>query len=271
MLKQITENVWVHVSGCMQSNSIIVKGNRGVLLVDAGLTTNEMASIAEDLSELGLPVSVGFSTHPHWDHVLWDAKFGDVPRYGTATATAQMQAQLSNPDWKAEEEAGLPEEIAGQVPLDDVFGKITALPAGASTIPWDGPEVGIIEHSGHAPGHAALVIKNEGVLIAGDMMSDVFIPMLNVAADNPVNDYLDALQKIENQLSTITFVIPGHGSVGEGDEVSMRLMQDRAYVKALRDGDEINDARITSPKEGWDWVAGIHGWQVKTLNEKTDQ
>ena len=268
MLQQITENVWVHESECLQSNSVIVKGNSGVLLIDAGLTTNEMHSIAEDLSSRGLSVSVGFSTHPHWDHVLWDAKFGDVPRYGTETAFTLMQAQLSNTNWKAEEEAELPEEIAGQVPLDDLFGKITALPHGTINLPWDGPEVTIIEHAGHSPGHAALVIKDEGVLVAGDMLSDVFIPMLNVATDDPINNYLAALQKFEDHINEVKFVVPGHGSIGKNGDVGLRLKQDRTYVQSLRDGDEINDARITSPKKGWDWVAGIHEWQLKTLADK---
>ncbi len=268
MLKQITENVWVHESDCMQSNTTIVKGNSGVLVVDAGLTTAEMKSVAEDLKTMGLVVNTGFSTHPHWDHVLWDVEFGDVPRYGTERTAAQMKSQLSSPDWKAKEETELPEEVAGQVPLDNLFGQLTALPAGTTSLPWDGPEVTIVEHSGHAPGHAALIIKDERVLVAGDMMSDVFIPMLNLAANDPISDYLNALQQFEDQISDVTFVIPGHGSIGKDDEVSKRLEQDRAYVKALRDKSDSKDLRIISPKEGWDWVAGIHEWQVKTIGDK---
>lgn len=29
-------------------------------------------------------VAAGFSTHPHWDHLLWHARLGEVPRYATA-------------------------------------------------------------------------------------------------------------------------------------------------------------------------------------------
>lgn len=268
MLKPITRCVWVHESSSMQTNTTIIKGDDGILLVDPGLTRDEMSSIAEDLDRLDLKVSVGFSTHPHWDHVLWDAAFGDVPRYCTVAAANLLQAQLSNPDWKAEEEAGLPEEIAGEVPLDNLFGRLTALPANASSLPWGKPEIHIIQHAGHAPGHAALLIKDQGVLIAGDMLSDVFIPMINVSAEQPINDYLDALRRFEDILDNVKFVIPGHGSVGEGDEVHKRLQQDRAYVEALQDGRDVDDERVKLPKEGWDWVAGIHEWQVQTLAKK---
>jgi len=30
----------------------------------------------------------------------------------------------------------------------------------------------------------------------------------------------------------------------------------------------INGPRISSPKAGWDWVAGVHEWQAKQLAGK---
>ena len=36
----------------------------------------ELACLANDIRELGQPVVAGFSTHPHWDHLLWDAGLG---------------------------------------------------------------------------------------------------------------------------------------------------------------------------------------------------
>ena len=73
----------------------------------------------------------------------------------------------------------IPPDIAEQVPLD-LLGLITGLPAETAQIPWDGPQVRIIEHQAHAPGHAALLIEERGVLVAGDMLSDVLIPMLDL-------------------------------------------------------------------------------------------
>ena len=76
--------------------------------------------------------------------------------------------------------AGLiPLYIAGQVPLD-LLGLITGLTAGTAQIPWDGPQVRIFEHRAHAPGHVVLLIGERGVLVAGDMPSDVSIPTLDL-------------------------------------------------------------------------------------------
>jgi glyoxylase-like metal-dependent hydrolase (beta-lactamase superfamily II) len=49
----------------------------------------------------------------------------------------------------------------------DLLGLITGLPAETARIPWDGPQVRIIEHQAHAPGHAALLIEERGVLVPG--------------------------------------------------------------------------------------------------------
>jgi glyoxylase-like metal-dependent hydrolase (beta-lactamase superfamily II) len=155
-----------------------VQGPAGVLLVDPGIRDAEMACLADDLRGSGQPVVAGFATHPDWDHVLWHAELGEAPRYGTARCAAQMRDLLSNADWKARVAEGLPPEIAEEIPLD-LFGLITGLPAGAAQTPWDGPQVRINEHPAHAPGHAALLIEDRRVLVAGDMLSDVFIPMLD--------------------------------------------------------------------------------------------
>ena len=37
----------------------------------------------------------------------------------------------------------------------------------------------IVEHQAHAIGHAALLLADRGVLLAGDMLSDVLIPLLD--------------------------------------------------------------------------------------------
>src|SRR5690349_367466 len=84
MLRQVEEGVWVHESEFMQSNAVVVQGDAGVLLVDAGIRTDELACLATDLAGSGQAVVAGFSTHPHWDHLLWDVRLGAAPRYGTA-------------------------------------------------------------------------------------------------------------------------------------------------------------------------------------------
>ena len=269
MLKQVAEGVLIHQSELLQNNAVVVQGRAGVLLIDPGVTGDEMVAIADDLRKLGQPVVAGFSTHPDWDHVLWHAKLGETPRYGTARCAAFMRDLLSNADWKAGVAEGLPPEIAEEIPLD-LFGLITGLPAETAQIPWDGPKVRTIEHEAHAPGHAALLIEERRVLVAGDMLSDVLIPMLDLSAADPLEDYLAALRLLEGVAGDVDVLVPGHGSIGGADQVHARIDQDRAYVQALRKNQVVNDPRLgPSAKNGWEWVSDLHAGQLQQLAEKT--
>ena len=273
MLTQVAEGVLVHQSELLQNNAVVVQGRDGVLLIDPGITGSEMACLANDLRELGQPVVAGFATHPDWDHVLWHAELGDAPRYGTARCAAVMRDLRSNADWKARVAEGLPPEIAEETPLD-LFGLITGLPAETAQIPWDGPEVRIIEHPAHAPGHAALFIEERGVLVAGDMLSDVFIPMLDdfTSTNDPIEEYLIGLRLLEGVADDVDVVIPGHGSVGGAGQARARIELDRAYLHALRAGEDPDDPRIgPSAKPGWEWVSDIHAGQAQSLAARNER
>jgi glyoxylase-like metal-dependent hydrolase (beta-lactamase superfamily II) len=266
MLRQVAEDVLIHESEFCQSNAVVVHGRAGVLLIDPGVHGYEMAALANDLRELGQPVVAGFSTHPHWDHLLWHARLEAAPRYGTARCAATIRDLLSGPHWKDSIAGRIPPDIAEQISWD-LFGLITALPAEAARIPWDGPQVRIIEHQAHAPGHAALLIEERGVLVAGDMLSDVLIPLLdlNDTAD-PIEDYLAALRLLEGTADDVDVLVPGHGSIGGADQARARIEQDRAYVHALRDAGGPGDPRVgPSATFGKDWLPGVHERQVQHL------
>src|SRR5262245_57205620 len=145
MLRQVAEGVLVHQSALLENNTVVVQGRAGALLIDPGITGDEMVCLASDLAELGQPVVAGFATHPDWDHVLWHTTLGEAPRYGTARCAAFLRDLLSDAGWKSRVAEGLPPEIAEETPLD-LFGLIAGLPAGTAQVPWDGPQVRIIEH-----------------------------------------------------------------------------------------------------------------------------
>jgi len=272
VLRQVAEGVLVHESEFCQSNAVVVQGGDGVLLIDPGVLGHEMACLANDLSDSGQTVVAGFSTHPHWDHLLWHASLGAAPRYGTARCAAIVRERLSDAGAKARVAGLMPPDIVEQVPLD-LLGLITGLPTEAARIPWDGPHVRIIEHQAHAPGHAALLIEERGVLVAGDTLSDVLIPMLDLnGAADPIEDYLAALRLLEGVAGGVDVLVPGHGSVGGADQAHARIERDRAYVRALREGQVSSDPRIgPSAKPGWEWVSNVHTGQLQRLAQRRER
>jgi glyoxylase-like metal-dependent hydrolase (beta-lactamase superfamily II) len=270
VLRQVAEGVLIHQSEFCQSNTVVVHGRAGVLLIDPGVQGHEMACLANDLSDSGQTVVAGFSTHPHWDHLLWHAGLGAAPRYGTARCADIARVLVSDAGWKARIAEWIPPDIAEQVPLD-LLGLITGLPAEMTRIPWDGPQVRIAGHQAHAPGHAALLIEERGVLVAGDMLSDVLIPMLDLnGTADPIGDYLAALRLLEGVAGDVDVLVPGHGSIGGADQVHARIDQDRAYVHALRDAGVPSDPRV-GPSATFDWMSGVHARQLQRLAQRSER
>jgi len=255
MLTEVASGVWVRQSELFQSNAVIVRGERGVLLVDPGIDGDDLAELADDIAGLGETVVAGFSTHPHWDHVLCHARFGEVPRYGTAQGAKVARERIDDARDKAARFAG--------VPLD-LVGALTPLPAATQYLSWSGPAVRIIEHRAHAPGHAALLIEHGGVLVAGDMLSDIEIPLLDLSSADPQGDYLAALDMFDGAVADVAVVVPGHGSIGLGAEVGRRIDVDRGYVDALREGRDPADPRVGPlATYGRDWLPDEHRRQME--------
>lgn len=269
MLTQVADGVFVHQSALLKNNAVAVQGADGVLLIDPGITEAEMTCLATDLQSLGQPVVAGFATHPDWDHALWHSAFGDAPRYGTARSAELLRDLRSDPDWRSSISRMLPPEIIDETPVD-LYGLIEPLPDPAprsGELPWNGPRVRVIEHPAHSPGHAALLITDRGVLAAGDMLSDLFVPMLDDFTDDndPIADYLTGLDALEAVADQVTVVVPGHGSVGR-DDVRARIALDRAYLQALRDGRDPDDPRIGPDLDpDWAWVRDIHAGQAASV------
>jgi glyoxylase-like metal-dependent hydrolase (beta-lactamase superfamily II) len=241
MLTQVAEGVWVRQSNWVWTNSIVVRTQDGLVLVDPGIEGPELNELADDLDGLGIPVVAGFSTHPHWDHLLWIDQFGDVPRYATAAgakfAGETMELQKS----------GAAEE-ASNVPLE-LIALVNPLPEDGGPMPGE-----IIEHQAHAPGHAAVLLADKGVLLAGDMLSDILLPIFDSRQDDQLGAFETALDLLGDAIDQVDVMVPGHGTVAKGPEVSARLTADRAYVDALRGRDEPADARL----QEHDWLSGIH-------------
>ncbi len=81
-------------------------------------------------------------------------------------------------------------------------------PLFAAAIPWHGPAAQVVVHDGHAPGHGAVFLPDTGVLVAGDMCSDVEIPLLDPGClAEPLGDYRAGLQRLA-AVPGVRWVVP---------------------------------------------------------------
>jgi glyoxylase-like metal-dependent hydrolase (beta-lactamase superfamily II) len=188
-------------------------GSGEVLLVDPAWEVPELVGLADDLDALGLRVVAGFSTHAHFDHLLWHPRFGDVPRWATHTT-----ARLAIDDRAAivDELGPWPDEL---LPL---VGGVDGVDAGR--LPWPGQEAVVVEHGAHVAGAAALWLPGPRILLAGDMLSDVEPPL--PADDDPsCRAYARGLDVLAPFVAQARLVVPGHGRPTRSP--SLRLAADR--------------------------------------------
>ena len=150
--------------------------------------------------------------------MLWSRELGDVPRFAALRAVAAAAARR----------ADLIDSAQRSAPGHDLdlLGRLTALEPGADRVPWDGPQARVVAHDGHAPGHGAVFLPEAGVLIAGDMCSDIEIPLLDRDTPDPVGDYRAGLDRLA-ALTGVRQVVPGHGHVGDAAEFGRRIAADR--------------------------------------------
>jgi glyoxylase-like metal-dependent hydrolase (beta-lactamase superfamily II) len=102
----------------------------------------------------------------------------------------------------------------------------------------------VITHDGHAAGHSAVWLAELGVLIAGDMLSDTEIPLLDESV-SALADYRAGLAALAPAAAVATLVIPGHGR--PGTDAAARLAADYRYLDALASGTAPDDPRLLLP------------------------
>ncbi|MDM7831475.1 MBL fold metallo-hydrolase [Cellulomonas edaphi] len=225
--RQVAPGVLVTTSAVYATSTVAILGNAGYLLVDPGVTADEIAALVSALPQP--PVAV-WSTHPHWDHLLDGPALAHLPRWGAPAAApvfdgdAELAAVLATrPDDHAAPLAAPPRGYPGE-----------------GEVRWDGPRVVVLAHRAHAPAHTALHLPEARLLVAGDMLSDVEIPLLDLDASDPVADYRAGLSLLESTGAEL--VVPGHGGLGT---LSARVEADRAYLDSL--DEPARDPRLSVP------------------------
>jgi glyoxylase-like metal-dependent hydrolase (beta-lactamase superfamily II) len=250
-LTEVAPGVLVATSTyAVTTSTVVVGASGGCLLVDPAVTVADLAALADELADLGLHPAVAWSTHPHWDHILWSAGLGDAPRYAAPAAVALLET----------ERGAMLEQLGQSAPGHDLELVGRMRPLNELVVPWDGPEARLIVHDGHAPGHGAVFLPDSGVLLAGDMCSDIEIPLLDTVAKDPLGDYRTGVERLAS-VSGVRQVVPGHGHIGDAAELRRRLDLDRAYLDAVSTGQPDQDPRLTDDSPAW--MRGMHADQVR--------
>lgn len=233
----------------LTTSTVVLGAAGGCLVIDPAVTVADLAALAAGLAERGVRPAAGWSTHPHWDHVLWSRELGGAPRYAAPAAVTTAETGRD----------GMIRELQRAAPGHDLSLIGRMRPLDAAVIPWDGPAARLIVHDGHAPGHGAVFLPGPGVLIAGDMCSDVEIPLLDLDTADPLGDYLAGMARLAS-VPGVRRVVPGHGHAGDAAELRRRLALDAAYLDAVGSGTPSGDPRLPGAAE---WLRAAHEHQAR--------
>lgn len=260
-LRPVAPGVFVATASLWRTTSTVVVRGDEALVVDPAMTVAEVEGLAATIGARGWTVGAGFSTHPHWDHLLWSRALGDVPRWSTPVG-----ARVA-----VERRDRAVQECESHAPGHDAAYLTATRPLPRDgVLPWVDP-LPVIEYPAHAHGSAALVVGD--VLIVGDMLSDTEVPLLGVGP-GAVADYRRGLAVLGRAVSAhgIRVVVPGHGApaVGAG-EIAARFEADGAYLDALL----ARAAQGPDPADGAidprivDYVASWHAGQLAALRDQS--
>jgi hydroxyacylglutathione hydrolase len=250
-----------------QTNTgIITAPDGGVVLIDPGVFPDELAALARRIGKGR--VLAALATHEDWDHVLWSDALGrDVPRLAhrdVVRALDEERSVLLHSLTEAEREFSVAWE-------HDLVGRLQPIATGTATL-GDHIRLTVLTTPGHTPVHTSLVLEGEGILFAGDMLSDVDPPML-MDTSGVTATYLTSLETLAPLVSGARTIIPGHGRACDTGEASRRLERDRRYIDVLIESirnEATADIAVRSaevlddPRLGWN-----EGWNAHLANIET--
>jgi glyoxylase-like metal-dependent hydrolase (beta-lactamase superfamily II) len=223
-------DVVVAVSSVYQTSCTVLRDGEEALLVDSPVLPAELESLPAVLEQSGFPVRGLLVTHADWDHLLARGAFPDAPVGAAETTAARLRAEpgAAQRELRAWDE----EHYVERPPLS--LGQVEALPV-PGHLEVGAREVELHPADGHTADGMALWAPWAGVLVVGDYLSPVEIPMLSPGGS--LSAYRATLERLAPLAAAAQTVVAGHGGPIDGVRAAAILREDLAYLAALeRDG-----------------------------------
>jgi glyoxylase-like metal-dependent hydrolase (beta-lactamase superfamily II) len=221
------EDVVVVISRAFQTTCTLVRSQTEAFCIDSPVFPDELEIVPAVAQQAGFGVVGLLATHADWDHLLGGYAFPEAPLGAAETSAARLMNEIGTPQRELRD-------------FDDRFyverPRPLSLP-GAQQLPVPG-HVGVGERElelhpadGHTADGMAIWIPWARILVAGDYLSPVEIPMISPGGSAAA--YLATLRRLEALVAQAEHVVPGHGEPLDGTRAAAILREDRAYLEGL--------------------------------------
>lgn len=212
----VTSNLW-------QTNAVAIRAGEEAMLVDSPYFPDELEMLPEMLRQSGFEPAGLLATHGDWDHLLARLAYPDAA-LGVAESTATRIREEPGVAQRRLREEDNKHYVHRERPLS--LGSFQPLPV-PGKLELGGQEIELYPAEGHTDDGMILFARWCGVLIPGDYLSDVELPMWT---DKPL--YRKTLDRLRGLVEDAEVVVPGHGAPMPRERALQILDEDIAYLDA---------------------------------------
>jgi glyoxylase-like metal-dependent hydrolase (beta-lactamase superfamily II) len=222
-------DVLVATSRVWQTTCTILRGGDEGFVVDSPVLLDELELLPAVLEQARFPFSGLLATHGDWDHLLGRLAFPGASLGVAESTAARLAAEPGDAQRKLRE---FDDEwyVGGRGPLG--LAGLQELPV-PGRLELGGAELELHPTGGHTADGMAIWSPAQGVLVCGDHLSPVEIPMLSDGGSRDA--YLATLERLVPLVERAAAVVPGHGDVLDARRATAILREDVAYLRALPD------------------------------------
>ena len=227
----VHRDVLVATSAVWQTTCTVLRGGEEAFVVDSPILPDELDALGAVLEQARFPFSGLLATHGDWDHLLGRSAFPDAA-LGVAESTA---ARLAGELGAAQRELRAFDErwyVRGRRPL--ALGQLQTLPV-PGRLELGGGELELHAADGHTPDGMAIWDAAARVLVCGDYLSPVEIPMISEGGSRDA--YVATLERLAPLVARADVVVPGHGAPLDRARAEAIVREDLAYLRALPDAE----------------------------------
>ena len=221
----LTSRIW-------QTTATALRSGGEALLIDSPYFPDELEALPGLLASAGFEPDGLLATHADFDHLLGRLAFPGLA-LGLGQPTVERlhrepgAAQRDLRDHDAEFYVSRPSPLA--------LGQVQGLPV-PGRLELGDEELELHPAEGHTADGTAIFARRLGVLVVGDYLSDLEIPLISRGGSLP--EYRATLARLSPLVEAAHVVVPGHGAPHDRGTALRLIDQDADYLDALEGGDE---------------------------------